>query len=339
MRSLNAAAVLAAVVVLAGCANSISNGTSDGVSDTNTASGNGNPAGGTTAPRSDARALFVPLGGIIPYPNDLYFSGTTDGTLNIPASSFLPNTPALNALDGWSTTAPVSIRFSTPLDAATLTAANVRVIQVNIDNTTKATVGVVRPLAQGTDYSLSLAPDAGASGSLLKITPLKPLVPSTGATNNGYLVLVTNGLKDAAGANVAADTDYATIKAAQPTCASVTNATLNGICRLTGAHLTIAGALGVPAANVVLSFSYSTQNTRDTMNALAATVSAAAAQPVFLRPTGLTTQQLNPAFSGKANVYAGLLSIPYFSSRSAPLTGSWAGNPSPIDGKTNTSHK
>lgn len=331
MKSLNAAALLAAVISLAGCANSISNGTSDGVGATNTASGNGNPAGGTTTPRTDARALFVPLGGILPYPNDLYFSGTTDGTLNIPASAFMPNTPALNALDGFSTTAPISIRFSTTLDATTLTAANVKVIRVNIDNTTKATVGVAGVLVQGTDYSLTLAPDAGATGSLLKITPLKPLVPSTGATNNGYLILVTNGLKDTAGANVAADTDYATIKAAQPSCASVTNATLNGICRLTGAHLTIAGAVGVPAANVVLSFSFSTQNTRDTMNALAAATSAGAARPIFVRPTGLTTQQLNAAFSGKANVYAGLLDVPYYSSRSAPLTGSWAGNVSPID--------
>ena len=91
------------------------------------------------------------------------------------------------------------------------------------------------------------------------------------------------------------------------------------------------GAVGVPAANVVLSFSFSTQNTRDTMNALAAATSAGAARPIFVRPTGLTTQQLNAAFSGKANVYAGLLDVPYYSSRSAPLTGSWAGNVSPID--------
>ena len=331
MKRLNAVVVLAAALALSGCGRSISNGTSDGIGATDTTRGNGNPAGGAAAPRTDARALFVPLGGILPYPNDLYFSGSTAGTLNIPASAFSPNTPALNALDGFSTSAPISIRFSTTLDATTLTAANVRVIQVNIDNATKATVGVVRPLTLGTDFSLALAPDAGATGSLLKITPLKPLTPSTGATNNGYLVLVTNGLKDVSGASVAADTDYANIKAAQPTCAALTNATLNGICRLTGAHLTIAGALGVPASNVVLSFSFSTQNTRDTLNALAAIVTASPARPIFVRPTGLTTRQLNAAFAGKANVFAGLLDIPYYSSRSAPLTGSWTGNVSPID--------
>ena len=66
--------------------------------------------------------------------------------------------------------------------------------QVNIDNTTKATTGVVRPLVLGTDFALELGTDAGAAGTL-KIRPLKPLVPSTGATNNGYLVLVTNALR------------------------------------------------------------------------------------------------------------------------------------------------
>ena len=331
MKRLPAVVILAAVLALSACGKPIANGSSDGVGPTDTTSGNGNPAGGATATRTDARALFVPLGGILPYPNDLYFSGSTDGTLNIPASAFSPNTPALNALDGYSTTAPISIRFSTALNAATLTAANVRVIQVNIDNTTKATIGVVRPLVLGTDFSLSLAPDAGATGSLLKITPLKPLAASSGATDTGYLILVTNGLQDVSGATVAADTDYANIKSALPTCTTITNATLNAICRLTGAHLTIAGALGVPAANVVLSFSFSTQNTRDTMNALASITAASPARPIFVRPTGLTTRQLNAAFAGKANVYAGLLDIPYYLSRSAPLTGSWTGNVSPID--------
>ncbi len=339
MNTLARGSIIAAVLALSACAKSVSNGTGNSVGATNTSSGNlpAATAGNTTTVRTDARPLFVPLGGILPYPNDLYFSGTTDGTLNIPASAFSPNTPALNALDGFSTTAPISIRFSTPLDATSL-AANIRVIRVNIDNATKATIGLGAAPAQailvpGVDYSLTVAPDAGATGSLLKITPLKPLAASTGATNSGYLVLVTNGVKDVSGAALTADTDYATIKAAQPTCASLTNATLNGICRLTGAHLQIAGALGVPAANVVLSFSFSTQNTRDTMNALAATIAAGPAAPIFVRPSGLTTRQVNAAFAGKANIFAGLLDIPYYSTRTGtgPLTASWTGNLSPID--------
>jgi pimeloyl-ACP methyl ester carboxylesterase len=333
MKRIGVAAGLCASLLLfaGGCSKSATSGNPPDVTATNPTSGNGNPAGGSTANRSDARALFVPLGGILPYPTDLYFSGSTDGTLNIPANPFFPNTSALNALDGFSTTAPFSVRFSTSLDATTLTAANVRVIQVTIDNTTKATTGVVRPLVLGTDFSLALATDAGANGTLLKIQPLKPLVPSTGATNNGYLVLLTNGLKDVSGATVTTDTDYQSIKDAQPSCAAITNATLNGICRLTGAHLQIASALGVAPATVIESFSFSTQNTRDTLNVVAAQVAAAARRPIRASFTGLNTKQVNAALFGHANVYAGTLQVPYYLNRAAPLTGSWKGNPSPLD--------
>jgi pimeloyl-ACP methyl ester carboxylesterase/uncharacterized protein YdbL (DUF1318 family) len=333
MTRLTAAAWLAAsALALAGCSNSVSDGGPPDVGPTDTTSGNNNPAGGATVGGTAPRALFAPLAGLLPYPTDLYFSGTTDGTLNIPANPFLPNAAAINQLDGYSTTAPISIRFSTGIDPATLTAANIRVAQVTIDNATKATTGFVRALTLGTDFSAELATDAGAGGTILQLKPLRPLVGSTGATNNGYLVVVTNGLRDATGATVAPDTDYAAIKAAQPTCAAITNATLNGVCRLTGAQLQVANAaLGVAPANVVLSFSFSTQNTRDTMNVLAAQTAAAAPRPIVARPSGLTTQQVSPLLQGKANVFAGTLQVPYYLNRAAPLTGTWLGNPSPLD--------
>ncbi len=331
-----AACIAAAALVVSGCANTQSDGGPEDVRPTDPTSGNNNPAGGSNPLRSDARALFAPLGGILPYPTDLYFSGTTDGTLNIPANVLQPLGAAVNALDGFSTTAPISIRFSTPLAAASLTAAAVRVVQVNIDNATKATVGVVRPLVLGTDFALELATDAGAGGTLLLIRPLRPLVPSTGGTNNGYLVLVTNALRDVAGATVGADTDYENIKAAQPSCASITNATLNGLCRLTGAQLQIAGALGVPAASVVLSFSFSTGSVADSYNVLAPTVPA---QQIAVQATGLTTRQANPALFGKANIFVGTTTVPYYlrvatsANDAAVLTSSWtAAGASPVPG-------
>ncbi len=344
MTRLTAAAWIAASALalgLAGCANTSSDGSPPDVGPTDTTSGNGNPAGGANAPRSDARALFAPLSGVLPFPTDLYFNGSTDGTLNAPANPFQPNLAALNALDGFSTTSPIEVRFSTPLDAASLTAAAVRVVQVTIDNSTKATTGVVRPLVLGTDYALELASDAGAAGTMLKIRPLKPLVPSTGATNNGYLVLLTNALRDASGATVAADTDYTSIKAALPSCASITNGSLNGICRLTGAQLQIAGALGVPAASVVLSFSFSTVSVADSFAALAALVPA---QPIAVAATGLTTRQANAALQGKANLFVGTTTVPYYlrvatgPQDSAVLTSTWlaAGGPA-IPGSDPTS--
>jgi hypothetical protein len=164
-------------------------------------------------------------------------------------------------------------------------------------------------------------------------------VPSSGpgATNVGYLVVLTNGITTATGAPAVPDTDYAAFKAALPTCATITNASLNGLCRLTGAQLQLAGqALGINPANVVLSFSFSTQNTRDTMNVLASP-QITTARPITVVNTGATTAALNASLPGHANLYKGTFEVPYYSSRptqanpTAPLTATWLGGPSALD--------
>jgi hypothetical protein len=87
---------------------------------------------------------------------------------------------------------------------------------------------------------------------------------------------------------------------------------------------------------VVLSFSFSTQATRDTMNVLASP-SLTTAQTIAVQNTGATTQALVAALPGHADVYVGTFTIPYYSARpsqaspTAPLTQPWQGNPSPLD--------
>jgi alpha-beta hydrolase superfamily lysophospholipase len=319
------AAGLAAALFLSACSGG--HGT---VGPTNTTSGNGNPAGATpVTPQASTAALFQPLQGILPYPTDLYFAGSTDGTLNIqPENALMPNQTAINALDGFSTTAVIRARFGGPVNPASFTAQSVIVLQVTIDNTTKATTGVVRPLTFGVDYTTGVGPEAAVGNTILEIRPAHPLVPSTGATNNGYLVLLTKGITDASGKAATADTDYANIKAALPTCTSITNSSLQGICQLTGAHLQIAQAIGVNPADVVLSFSFSTESISDTLAVIEKT---ATAQPLTVHNTGLTTAKADPRLSGHANIYVGTLTIPYYLSRTEPLTGYWEGNPSPLD--------
>jgi pimeloyl-ACP methyl ester carboxylesterase len=297
---------------------------------TNTASGNGNPAGAAAVtPQAPTAALFQPLQGILPYPTDLYFAGSTDGTLNIqPENALMPNQTAINALDGFSTTAVIRARFGGALNPASFTAQSVIVLQVTIDNATKATTGVVQPLTHGVDYTTGLGSETGVGNTILEIRPTHPLVPSTGPTNNGYLVLLTKAITDANGKAATPDTDYANIQAALPTCASITDTSLHGICQLTGAHLQIAKAIGLNPADVVLSFSFSTQSIFDTLAVIEQT---ATAQPLNVHSTGLTTAQANPRLSGHATIYVGTLSIPYYLSRTEPLTASWQGNPSSLD--------
>ena len=321
-----AAVVLAATVLIAGCSGS-GHGT---VGTTNLTSGNGNPGGSTpVTPAAGTAALFQPLQGILPYPNDLYFNGSTDGTLNIqPANALEPNQTQLNTLDGFSTTAVIRARFGGALNPASFSAAAVVVVQVGIDNTLKAPTSVVKPLVFGTDYTVGVATDAQVGPTILEIRPTHPLVPSTGTTNNGYLVILTNGITDTTGAPTTPDTNYASIKAALPTCNAIADTSLNGICKLTGAHLQIASALGINPANVVLTFSFSTQSISDSLAVLNATTTG---QAIAVNPTGLTTAQVSPLLRGHANIFAGTLTIPYYLSRTAPLTGFWQGGPSPLD--------
>src|SRR6185312_4235590 len=229
MDRLLATAVLVTALALGAC----SGGAHGTVGPTDLTSGN-NPGGATAVtPPAGTAALFQPEQGILPYPTDLYFAGSTDGTLNIqPANALMPNQASINALDGFSTTSVIRARFGGPIDPTSLTAGSVIVVQVTIDNTTRATTCVVRPLVFGTDYTAGLATDAGVGNTIVEIRPLHPLVASTGTTDNGYLVLLTNGIKDSTGSPATADVDYANIKAALPTCKSITDNSLNGICML-----------------------------------------------------------------------------------------------------------
>ena len=341
MNKFIAAALVSGALLLTACGTG-GNGT---IGAPNLTLANGNPGGSTPpAQKSSSTALFQPQAGILPYPTDLYFAGSQDGTLNIqPANALMPNQAAVNALDGFSTTAVIRERFQGPLNPASFTPGSVLVVPVVTDNATKATIGVAgTPLVMGTDFTAALATDAEVGDTILEITPLHPLTPSTclqngqflGAnckTGNGYLVILTNGISDATGKAAVPDSDYATIKTALAggaTCPSITDATLNAICQLTGAQLQIAAALGLNPANIVLTFSFTTESTADTMELLSATTTP---QALKLNATGLPTSAADPQLPGHADILVGVLTVPYYLSKSAPLTGSWNAPPFPLD--------
>jgi pimeloyl-ACP methyl ester carboxylesterase len=339
MQKLIAAAIATAAFLIGGCSSG------DTIGATNPFSLNGNPGGGTPVTPSGSNVALFKLGsGVLPYPTDLYFAGSTDGTLNIqPANALEPNQTAVNALDGYSTNAVIRTTFGGALNPATLTPLSVIVVPVITSNTTKATIGVAGPpLTQGVDYTVGVASDAGVGPEILEITPLHPLTASTCikngqflgpncTTGNGYLVILNNGITDASGKAAVPDTDYAAIKTALAggaTCPSITDPTLNGVCQLTGAHLQIAQALGLNPANIVLTFSFTTESTVDTLELISATT---APQAMKLNATGLPTSAANPLLPGHSNIFVGVVTIPYYLSVTAPLTGSWQAPPFPLD--------
>ena len=135
-----------------------------------------------------------------PYPIDLWFPGSTDLTLNIPtavsAAGVVLNPVALSTLDGFSTSAPITTGFNQPIRAESINGSTVRMIELYLSNTTKAPAqgaelppGVASPVKRvlrfGTDYTAEVSGDVDSGGKFLKITPLKPLTPSSGLVNIG----------------------------------------------------------------------------------------------------------------------------------------------------------
>ena len=364
MKRLFAAVTLTAIVT-AGCSSSVDN--EPDVRPTDSTTGNLNPT--PTAPASANRALFAPNQGVLPYPHDAYFTPTpgvaTDGTLNVPSSAFIPATvripggtttePVVNALDGFSTQAPIKLRFSTAIDL-TSAAAGIRLIEVHVDPATKATVAfpttaspVRRTLVQGVDYNVEIAPNIDTAGTLVQLVPLRPLLANNDAPGAmrprdiGYLVLVTNALRATNGAAIDADRDYATIKTAAlaNNCASISDARLNALCGLARAHFGAAQAAGVNPTTVVVSSSFTTQSV-DTVLRVISLITAASPPPataVLPVPAATTGAITGPTGPNLANLHFGTITLPYYLSRpvappagtgTEPITSFWrAANPPP----------
>jgi hypothetical protein len=168
---------------------------------------------------------------------------------------------------------------------------------------------VSRVLEFGVDYTAEVSDDVDSAGKILRITPLKPLRPSTGATNIGYYVYLTSGIKDTEGRPAAADTFYATLKAAPSDCSGITDPLLLGFCGWTKAQLAIAALIKLDPASVVLSWNFTTQSVEDTFDVIAALVPA---QPIGVAPTGFKTSDVSSALQGKADIYVGTTQFPYY---------------------------
>jgi pimeloyl-ACP methyl ester carboxylesterase len=315
-------------------------------------------ASDSVPPSPNPNSTFVPYYNPLidegPFPNDLYFnhsdgSANTTGTLSIlpiGTSTAGANAPvaALDHLDGFGTQAAITVTFSQPVDATTLTPATVLVFKVSTNPVNKAInppapagTGSATPLIPGTDYSVGLSSATDANGTIVNITPLKPL-----ASGSSYLVIMTNGVKDKAGIAAAPSTSYAAILAADlPVLAghamgTTGNATLDQVALFTLPQIIVASGVVNPT-NLILTFSFSTQYAGVTLATMEA-AAAATTQPagVGIIDTNLTVSQAltaagqtPPAVAALAELYAGTVALPYYSAvaanthDTAPLTGFW----------------
>ena len=286
-------------------------------------------------------ANFDPSNSIVPFPIDLLRQGSKDLTINAP----VPSNPAqagpvsaLNALDGFSTTAPWSTSFSTSLTASSVVGGStVRVFEVSTSAGTGAVTGVKSELKSPQQFVATLASNA-TTGATLAIVPTAPLKQLT-----SYMVVVTNGITSSTGTPIRSSLIYALAKRTTPLCTGgastlpalpATEAcALEPLRQLTNLQEAAASAAGVTAGNIVISWTATTQSTTVPMQALAAKIDASPNTSLQLVPTGLDLSKANSALPPIADIYVGDLSVPYYlseptaSNPTAPLTGFWHAAP------------
>lgn len=322
---------------------------------------------------TDFRASFDPLNGIAPYPNDILgflAAPDTDGTLNLLTGDADPPTfgqllaSQVNKLDGFSTFGRLTANFSEAVDESSLSNPGaVTFVEVVLDPPTKATIGVVGVLVPGVDYNVALAPDVDAGGETVEISMIKPLNPKS-----GYLLILTNSITDASGTAAVPDTTYQNIKDALAAGVTLPDPTDDLLKQFIGAHLAIAGALGISSESVVVTASYSTLSTTDALESVNASATAQfisveqAFTPIDLpQPDGsilpagtpVTTgivlalqgvdSQCDPTAAfplpGCGIVYSGAINLPYYleppADQNDPIavTSIWEGTPglNPLD--------
>ena len=254
-----------------------------------------------------AQFYLTSTGFNMPFPNDLYFNGSTDGTVNIPG---LPNPNdysdplvAINTLDGFSSTAPITEQFTQPLDPSSLS-GNVYVFSVTTDPSLGyAVTGVNGLLTEGTDYTLSVS---GSDPSVLEITPTGTL-----GADQSYMVVTTTGIKDTSGKAAQASSQFAELKQDIANGTQPSDPTLAAVEPLFAAMLGAAQkAAGINPDSVNMIWTFSTQSEGDVLKNIAQN-----AQPgtIAFQDLGKTTKDINPQLQGDAEVFVGKLTIPYYS--------------------------
>ncbi len=279
-------------------------------------------------------AVFDPASGDptkVPIPTNLFLSGTTDLTLNIPVADptdYSDPLVALNGLDGFSTVAPWATNFSAPVAANSVNPASVKVYQVSLTGPGGAVKSVDRQLVFGQDYV------AVANGDSVNIVPLQPLQELT-----SYMAVITNGITDGEGNAATPSQTYFIAKRTSPlvdengqsTDPLLDNATANALeplRQLTNAQEAAAASQGVNPDDIVLSWTMTTQSISPVLSAVQ---SVSGSTATTLAPTGANTQLIGGA--GIADIYVGIMETPYYlgapsqSNPTAPLNTFWQATP------------
>lgn len=250
--------------------------------------------------------IFDPAGGKIPATNDLLFTGSTDGTLNIPNPDSNPLITAINDLDGFSTSNPIIADFGMSLDPESLIVGEtIRIFEIT--KAGPAITGAGRELTPAEITVRVLGDDA----TTLALIPFPPLKEST-----SYEVILTSGIKDTEGKNAIAASAYSLARSTEDLTGSDFEA-LEPLRQHINNMELIAASKGVDTSKIILTWSFTTQSITPVLKKVAAdtvasniTMVQTAFNTSHLQPPGLDYEGL--AFTGTADVHVGTLDIPYY---------------------------
>ena len=305
----------------------------------------------------ESHMVFDPANGAVPLPNDLLFSGTLDGTINIPgealdgSSDYTDPSMALGALDGWSTTAPISINVDLAVDhdGSQFALDEASVFQPGAVRMFEATVGgalssdpecqaspSVSACKIGDELTFGVDFVSKASGNSIAIVPLKPL-----KAGQSYIYTTTNLIQDTAGQSVAPSASYGLLKLDIDTHPLETADQLMLQTLVNSYEKGLAAAHGVDPETISYSGLFTTQSVPDvyeTLKLLMAQPGSPYAPSFSVLPTPLgytvATAAGIPAAAGDifkmadmANVFAAELTLPVFgdcsSAACSTINGSW----------------
>lgn len=286
---------------------------------------NGTPV---TAP---ARVIFDPANAIISVPNDLLFSGTLDGTLNLPVEDPLNGSDpfvALSALDGWSTVNPFTIDIDFPAGTSlsgnsVSNPASVRIFEALMGGDIGCEVVplgaaclVVSELTFGVDF---ISQKSGASIVVI------PLIPLKGKTS--YILALTNNLQDDSGKAIAGSGTYESVRQNINEYPLASDAQ-RGLQAIINSYENAIVAAGAVHDSLIYTMVMTTQSTTDVLFTAKALLAAPLAQggiPPVISVTD-TTISVAQAFAmqglvlpanlqalySTANLWSGSVTLPYY---------------------------
>ena len=287
-----------------------------------------------------ARVKFDPSSGAagLSLPNDVIFTNTADGTLEIPVDDPTDGADpfvAISALDGWSISQPFSLDIEFPtgtsLDGdSVFNPASVRIFEAvmggdaNDSDCTAVTRGLACKIVGELVYTQDFVTQK--SGNSVVVVPMKPLKAET-----TYIMVMTNNLKDNNGKAVAGSSTYELVRQDISTL-PLGNASQLALQAAVNSYEAAVVAAGVDSETIIYSAAMTTQSTTrvlSTVKSLLASVTApqmladalAGTPAIGIADTGMSVAdkldglipaELVPLYSS-ANYFLGSITLPYYS--------------------------